>query len=170
MFTKKINATKIIFTLNKYVTPHHRLFSSIFSRQRIKICNHLISSSVNLSNQHNTRCNTEALSHKHKCYLKIEKFTGINKIANDALPTTYLIGYYNPSVSIIDLVSHTAYVVWVNFIHKWQDLHSLTSTPNDRFFEKLFHGSFIYSHSFCQKSAGRKSPKKYFFLNFIFDD
>ena len=40
--------------------------------------------------------------------------------------------------------------------------YSLKSTPNDRFFEKLFHGHFIYSQSFCQKSAEGKSPKKYF--------
>ena len=35
---------------------------------------------------------------------------------------TYIIGHYNPSVRIIDLVSHTTYVVCVNFIHKWRDL------------------------------------------------
>ena len=28
---------------------------------------------------------------------------------------TYIIGHYNPSVRIIDLVSHTTYVVCVNF-------------------------------------------------------
>ena len=35
---------------------------------------------------------------------------------------TYIIGHYNPSVRVIDLVSHTTYVVCVNFIHKWRDL------------------------------------------------
>ena len=35
---------------------------------------------------------------------------------------TYIIGHYYPSVRIIDLVSHTTYVVCVNFIHKWRDL------------------------------------------------
>ena len=35
---------------------------------------------------------------------------------------TCIFGNYNPSVSIIDLVSHTTYVVCVNLIHKWQDL------------------------------------------------
>ena len=35
---------------------------------------------------------------------------------------TYIIGHYNPSVRIIDLVPHTTYVVCVNFIHKWRDL------------------------------------------------
>ena len=38
----------------------------------------------------------------------------------------------------------------------------LKSTPNDRFFEKLFMAIFIYSQSFCQKSAEKKAPKKYF--------
>ena len=32
---------------------------------------------------------------------------------------TRIIGYYNPSVKIIDLVSHTSYVVCIDFIHKW---------------------------------------------------
>ena len=31
---------------------------------------------------------------------------------------TYIIGHYNPSVRIIDLVSHTTYVMCVNFRHK----------------------------------------------------
>ena len=35
---------------------------------------------------------------------------------------TYIVGHYNPSVRIFDLVSHTTYVVCVNFIHKWRDL------------------------------------------------
>ena len=35
---------------------------------------------------------------------------------------TYIIGHYNPSVKIIDLVSHITYVVCVNFIHKRRDL------------------------------------------------
>ena len=35
---------------------------------------------------------------------------------------TYIIRHYNPSVRIINLVSHTTYVVCVSFIHKWRDL------------------------------------------------
>ena len=31
--------------------------------------------------------------------------------------------------------------------------YNLTSPPNDRFFETLFHGWFIYSQSLCQKTA-----------------
>ena len=38
--------------------------------------------------------------------------------------------------------------------------YSVRSTPNDR--KKLFKAVLIYSQSFCQKSAERKSAKKYF--------
>ena len=51
---------------------------------------------------------------------------------------TYIIGPYNPSVRIIDLVSHTTYVVCVNFLYISGGTYSLKSSPNGRFFEKLF--------------------------------
>ena len=35
---------------------------------------------------------------------------------------TYIIGYYNPSVRIINIVSHATSVVYVSFILKWRDL------------------------------------------------
>ena len=35
---------------------------------------------------------------------------------------TYIIGHYNPSVRIIDLISHTTYIVCVNFIYERRDL------------------------------------------------
>ena len=72
----------------------------------------------------------------------------------------YIIGHYNPSVRIIDLVSHTTYVVCVNFIHKWR--HLQFKVDSERQIWETFHGNFIYSQSFCQKSAERKSLKKYF--------
>ena len=40
--------------------------------------------------------------------------------------------------------------------------YTLKSTPNDRFFEKLFMATLFTSQSFCQESPERKSPKKYF--------
>ena len=48
--------------------------------------------------------------------------TELQNIAGKYYIHTYIIGHYNPSVRIIDLVSHTTYVVCVNFIHKWRDL------------------------------------------------
>ena len=62
----------------------------------------------------------------------------------------YVIGHYNPSVRIIDLVSHTTYV---NFMHKWRDLQFKVDCERQ---------------IFCQNSAEKKSPMKYFFV-FNFD-
>ena len=72
--------------------------------------------------------------------------------------TTYIIGHYHPSVRIIDLVSHTTYVVCVNFILKWRDLQFKVDSERLICWQ-TFHGNFIYSQSFCQKSPERKSPK-----------
>ena len=48
------------------------------------------------------------------------------------------------------LASHTPYIVCVNFMH-------------EIFWETFLH-NFIYSQSFCHKTAERKLPKKYFFI------
>ena len=61
----------------------------------------------------------------------------------------------NPSVKIIDLVSHTL-TLYVLILYISGGIYSLKTTPNDRFFWETFHGNFIYSQSFCQKSAERK--------------
>ena len=44
--------------------------------------------------------------------------------------------------------------------------YSLKSTPNDKFFEKLFMTVFIYSQSFCQKSAERNRRRNTFRILF----
>ena len=53
----------------------------------------------------------------------------LESISGHSLPSlfvaydhTYIIGHYNLSVGIIDLVSQTTYVVCANFIHKGLDL------------------------------------------------
>ena len=53
---------------------------------------------------------------------------------------TYIIRHYNPSASIIDLVSHTTYAVYINFMHKWTDLQFKVDSERQIFFffEKLF--------------------------------
>ena len=56
----------------------------------------------------------------------------------------------NPSVRIIDPVSHNTYAVCIILCIS-SGTCSLKSTAND----------FICSQSFCQKSSERKSPKKY---------
>ena len=61
-----------------------------------------------------------------------------------------------------DLAYHTTYAVLVNFIPERQDLQS-KSTRNKKFLRIFFFGQFyLLSESFCQESAERKSPKKYF--------
>ena len=74
-----------------------------------------------------------------------------------------IIGHCNPSVRIIDLISHISlsYVVRVNFIHKLRDLQFKVDSEWQIFWE-TFHSDFIYSQSFCQKSTERKSSKEKF--------
>ena len=79
---------------------------------------------------------------------------------------TYIAGHYNPSVRIMEIVSNTTYVVRVNFIHKWRNLQF--NIDSKRLFEKLFMTISVDSQSFCQQSAERKSPQKYFSY-FCFD-
>ena len=74
---------------------------------------------------------------------------------------TDIIGLYNPSVRIIDIVFYSTYVMCVNFIHKWR-LYSLKSTPNERFFEKLFMVILFTLRVFTRNLLREKSPKKYF--------
>ena len=72
--------------------------------------------------------------------------------------TTYIIGHYNPSVRIIDLVSHTTYDVYVG-------LYSLKSTPNDRFFFfwETFHGNFILTLRVFARNLLRENRRRYTF-------
>ena len=74
---------------------------------------------------------------------------------------THIIDHYNPSVKIIELVSHITYVVCVYFIHKWWDLQFKVDSEQHISW-KTFHCNFIYSQGFYQKSAEKKSSKKYF--------
>ena len=62
--------------------------------------------------------------------------------------------------------SFSHHLCYVNrfFIHNWRDLQFKVDFER-QIFEKLFHGNFIYSQSFCQKSAERKLQKKYISVN-----
>ena len=51
----------------------------------------------------------------------------------------YIIGHYNPSVRIIDLVSYTTYVVCVNFLHKWRDLQFKVDSERQIFWELFWY-------------------------------
>ena len=65
------------------------------------------------------------------------------------------------------------FVIWSlqpfsQFIHNWRDLQLKVDSERQIFWE-TYHGNFIYSQSFFQKSAYRKSPKNYFLFIFHFD-
>ena len=75
---------------------------------------------------------------------------------------TYIIDNYNAPVSIIDLVSHTSYVVCVNFLHKWRDLQFKIDSGRQIFWE-TFHGDFIYSQSFCWEGIAEEILFEFYF-------
>ena len=78
---------------------------------------------------------------------------------------TYVIGHYSPSVRIIDLVSHTTCVL---ILYISSGTYSLKSTPNDRFFEKLFIAT-LYQHSdFLPEICWEEIAEEMFFV-FCFD-
>ena len=66
------------------------------------------------------------------------------------------------------LASHTTHAVNVNFIRERRELQFNVDSEQQIFWD-TFHGNFIYSQSFCQKSA-RGSRRRNIFLYFIFDD
>ena len=56
-----------------------------------------------------------------------------------------IFGHYNPSVRIINLGSHTTYVVFVNFIHKWRDLKFKVDFERQIFWETFQGNLYILS-------------------------
>ena len=58
---------------------------------------------------------------------------------------------HNPSVRIIDLVSHNTYVVCVNFIYKWRD-PKFKDDSERKFFENLFMAVLITLRVFTTNS------------------
>ena len=80
---------------------------------------------------------------------------------------TYIIGHYNPSVRIIELVSHTTYVVCVNFIHKWRDLQFKVDSERQIFWE-TFHGNFFLLSEFFPEICWEEIVEEILFV-FHFD-
>ena len=66
------------------------------------------------------------------------------------------------------LASHTTHVVCVNFICQWRGTYSLMSPPNNRFFEKLFHGKFYIPPELIPEICWEKAVEKIFFSYFRF--
>ena len=72
----------------------------------------------------------------------------------------YIIGHYNLSVRIIDLHSHTTYVVFVNCIHKWRDLQFKVDSERQIFWQTSSWQFYFNAQSFCQKSAERGNRRR----------
>ena len=83
---------------------------------------------------------------------KIKIVTFISTSSRSSLITYIHNWSLQPFSQVYNLYSHRTYVVCVNFMHGWRD------------FWEAFHGNFIYSESFYQKSTEKKSPKKYFHI------
>ena len=71
----------------------------------------------------------------------------LNTLLNTYIHTN-IIGHYNPSVKIIDLVSTTTYVVCVYFIHKWRDLQF--KVDSEKVDLRNFSWQFYLLSDFCQ--------------------
>ena len=80
---------------------------------------------------------------------------------------TYIIDHYNPSVRIIDLVSHITYVVCVNFIHKWRDLQFKVDSERQIFWE-TFHGNFYLLSDILPEICWAEIAEEILFI-FYFD-
>ena len=76
---------------------------------------------------------------------------------------TYIIGHYNPSVRIMDLVSPTTYVACVNFIHHWRDLQFKVDSERQIFWETS-HGSFYLLSKFLPEICWEEIAKEILFV------
>ena len=70
--------------------------------------------------------------------------------------------HYNNSVRIMTSLL-TPLMLCALILYMSSRTYSLKSTPNYRFFKKLFHVNFT-SKNLCQISVERKSPKKYYHI------
>ena len=101
--------------------------------------------------------------------IEISKFLHLNVYTNVYIfivVHTYIIGHYNPSVWIIDLVSHTTYVVCVYFIHKWRDLQFKVNSERQIFWE-TFHGNFYLLLEFLPEICWEEIAEEILFLYFV---
>ena len=73
----------------------------------------------------------------------------------------YIYGHYNLLASIIDLVSHTTHVVYINFLHKWRDLQ-FKGDSEWQIFWKFYLLSQVLPEICCEVIAEEKLLVFYF--------
>ena len=81
--------------------------------------------------------------------------------------TAYIMGHYNPSVKIIDPVSHITYVVFVNFIHNCQDLQFKANFERQIFVRNFSRQFYLLAEFFPEICWGEIA--KEIFLSSYFD-
>ena len=79
---------------------------------------------------------------------------------------TYIIGHYNPSVRIIDLVSYTTYVVCVKLIHKWRNLQFKVDRERQIFWETFHQFLFTLRRVFARNLLKRNRRRNTFRIAF----
>ena len=79
---------------------------------------------------------------------------------------TYIVDHYNPSERIIDLVSHTTYVCVLIFYISGA-VYCLKSTPNNRFFVKLFMAILFTLIVFAKNLLRRNRRRNIFRILFL---
>ena len=79
---------------------------------------------------------------------------------------TYVIGHYNLSVRIIDLVSHTNYIVCVNFIHECRGLQFKIHFQR-QIFEKASQADFNLLSRVSVRNLLKDSCRRNNFLYFV---
>ena len=99
-------------------------------------------------------------------FLMTQNFSIFGKKSEMRIINTYIIGYYNTSVRITDLVSYITYVVCANFIHKWRDLQIKVYSERQIFWE-TFHCSFYLLLEFLPEICWEEIAEKILFLYFI---
>ena len=117
-FTKcRINAfnSNFIKVVSKSLSKSNALFAFLRKFSRVKYVARLFSICLR--------------SYLYKLLARLQLFTLISFRINvnatwihTYIHYIYIIGHYNPSARIIELVSHTTYVMCVNFIHKLRGL------------------------------------------------
>ena len=70
---------------------------------------------------------------------------------------TYINDHYNPSVRIIDLVSHIT-LLCVLILYISSGIYSLKLTPNNRFFWETFHNNFYLLSEFLPEIYWGSNP------------
>ena len=79
---------------------------------------------------------------------------------------TYIIGHYNPSVRVIDLVPHTTYALYFNFIHKWRNLQFKVDSEGQIL--RNFSWQFLFTLRVFARNLLRRNPRRNIFFHISF--